>query len=140
MDCQDCIDQFGFKNILSLCPPYLGGCQEHDKRGVFQTIYVLLKFRNRCTPDLGHCIIILCHALGSPPGMANPTFLRLNLSIGCSVKLLARYRFLCFQRPIYHSRYLLKFQKVTYQVTFVSSLAPESTITSLLSSILYTGC
>ena len=26
------IDQFGFKNIISLHPPYLGGFQEHDKR------------------------------------------------------------------------------------------------------------
>ena len=26
------IDQFGFKNIISLHPPCLGGFQEHDKR------------------------------------------------------------------------------------------------------------
>ena len=26
------IDQFGFKNIISLHLPYLGGFQEHDKR------------------------------------------------------------------------------------------------------------
>ena len=26
------IDQFSFKNVISLCPPCLGGFQKHDKR------------------------------------------------------------------------------------------------------------
>ena len=34
------IDQFGFENVISLRPPYLGGIQELDKRWVFQTMYL----------------------------------------------------------------------------------------------------
>ena len=48
------IDQFGFKNIISLHPPYLGGFQEHDKRWVFQTMYCFSSGTGVC---LGHCII-----------------------------------------------------------------------------------
>ena len=57
------IDQFGFKNVISLRPPYLGGFQEHDKRGVFQTMSC---FSSGTGVRLGHCIIF-CHAFGSPP-------------------------------------------------------------------------
>ena len=48
------IDQFGFKNIISLHPPYLGGFQEHDKRWVFRTMYCFSSGTGVC---LGHCII-----------------------------------------------------------------------------------
>ena len=57
------IDQFGFKNVISLRPPYLGGFQEHDKRWVFQTMSC---FSSGTGVRLGHCIIF-CHALGIPP-------------------------------------------------------------------------
>ena len=40
-------DQFGFKNIISLRPPYLGGFQEHDKRGVFQIISLIPRLSHR---------------------------------------------------------------------------------------------
>ena len=58
-----CIDQFGFKKVISLRPPYLGGFQVHDKRWVFQTMSC---FSSGTGVRLGHCIIF-CHALGSPP-------------------------------------------------------------------------
>ena len=65
-----------FQECLSLRPPYLGGFQEHNKRGVFQTMSC---FSSGTCVCLGHCIIFC--SLGSPPGMADPTFLKLNWSI-----------------------------------------------------------
>ena len=64
------IDQFSFKNMVSLHPPFLGGgggFQEHDKRLVFQTMYC---FSSGTGVHLGHCIIF-CYALGCPQRMAD---------------------------------------------------------------------
>ena len=62
------IDQFGFMNIISLHPPYLGGFQEHNKRWVFQTMYC---FSSGTGVRLGHCIIF-CLLLEAPQVWRTP--------------------------------------------------------------------
>ena len=44
------IDQFGFKNVISLCPPCFGASKEHDKR--FQTTNLLIAVNQLSNPPL----------------------------------------------------------------------------------------
>ena len=70
------IDQFGFKNIISLHPQYLGGFQEHDKRWVFQS---------NCfsKQEQVHAWVIASSFVCSwkPPGIADAMHLKPNWSI-----------------------------------------------------------
>ena len=68
------IDQFGFKNVIWLRPPYLGGFQEHNKRGVFQTMSC---FSSGTGVRLGHCIIFLFS--WKPPRYGGPHILKTEL-------------------------------------------------------------
>ena len=74
--CTLTIDQFGFKNITSLHPPYLGGFQEHDKRWVFQTMYCF-------SSGQVYTWVIASSFVCSwkPPGMADAMHLKPNWSI-----------------------------------------------------------
>ena len=62
------IDQFSFKNVISLCPPCLVGFQKHDKRWVFQTMSYFSSGTGVC---LGHCIIF-CLLLEAPQVWRTP--------------------------------------------------------------------
>ena len=89
------IDQFGFKNIISLHPPYLGGLpRAWQKDEYFKLCTALVQEQ---VYAWGIASSFVC--LGSPPGMADAMLLKPNWSIGSDVNLTWR----CFFDPCFSS-------------------------------------
>ena len=86
------IDQFSFKNVISLCPPCLGVSKSMTKDEYFKLCLYFSSGTGVCLPLPG-LLHHLLSALGSSPGMADATFLKLNSSIDNGYKTSRSYTY-----------------------------------------------